>query len=60
MLIGTVMGSRDELPLPIGVRELCSSTAGDTARRLLLVGYGSNRSSTRNISQLFIEIYRCN
>jgi hypothetical protein len=43
---GILIGNRVEFPLPIGVRELCSRTAGETARRLLLVGYGSNRSST--------------
>jgi len=45
------IGSRAVLPRPIGVRQLVSSTAGDTARRLLLIGYGSKRSSSIKIGQ---------
>lgn len=51
MLMGAIaaIGSRVVLPRPIGVRQHASSTAGDTARRLLLMGYGSKRSSSVKI-----------
>jgi len=51
ILMGAAIGSRAVLPRPVGVRQLVSSTAGDTARRLLLMGYGSKRSSSMKISQ---------
>jgi len=49
------IGSRAVLPRPIGVRQLVSSTAGDTARRLLIMGYGSKRSSSirKSVSSRF-------